>query len=259
MVETLQPHISSTLVGESRQGFEIYGDLGELAASVAVSDHGASIGEEQPAFRVRTARPRPVLPESAALVARRYGDRGYKVTPTQQHPNLYTFGAYDAGSLAGTVAIRLDSSAGLAADRLYKPEVDNLRATGYRFAEFTRLALEAQSASKEVLAALFHTAYLFAHVVRGFSHAVIEVNPRHVAFYRRVLFFTVLAEERHNARVDAPAVLLGLDFNRITDELRTFRQHQALRTHQDSFFAHAFSLEDESGVVARLRRFDCEA
>ena len=58
-----------------------------------------------------------------------------------------------------------------------------------------------------MLAGLFHTAYLYASVIRGFTHAVIEVNPRHVAFYGRALRFDPIGEERMNTRVHAPAVV----------------------------------------------------
>ena len=47
-----------------------------------------------------------------------------------------------------------------------------------------------QAASKPVLAGLFHTAYLYASRLHsGCTHAVIEVNPRHVVFYGRALRF----------------------------------------------------------------------
>ena len=83
---------------------------------------------------------------------------------------------------------------------------------GRQICEFTRLAVDKNAASKPVLAGLFHTAYLYASVIRGCTHAVIEVNPRHVAFYGRALRFDPIGEERMNRRVNAPAVLLCAPF-----------------------------------------------
>ena len=42
----------------------------------------------------------------------------------------------------------------------------------------------------------------------SFDYVVIEVNPRHVRYYERMLGFEVIGPERMNPRVEAPAVLL---------------------------------------------------
>ncbi|MGH8799171.1 MAG: N-acyl amino acid synthase FeeM domain-containing protein [Casimicrobiaceae bacterium] len=44
------------------------------------------------------------------------------------------------------------------------------------------------------------------------THAVIEVNPRHVAFYGSALKFGAVGPERMNSRVQAPAVLVCASF-----------------------------------------------
>jgi hypothetical protein len=150
--------------------------------------------------------------------------------------------------------MRFDSPAGLMAEQLYPEEIGGLRARGLRLCEFTRLALDEKAASKDALGSLFHACYLYAHVVRDLTHAVIEVNPRHVAFYRRVLHFRVAGEQRHNRRVDAPAVLLSLDFSVIARELDRFFANPEWRTQTNSFFVHWFSPEDAAGIVNRLRR-----
>jgi hypothetical protein len=204
-------------------------------------------------FRVRLAKPRPVTADAASLIARRYAARGYQVPRAAADPNVYTFAAYDNGRLVGTVSMRFDSTLGLVAEQLYPEEVAALRARDTHLCEFTRLALDEQALSKEVLAALFHSCYLYAYVVRGLTHAVIEVNPRHVAFYRRVLHFRQLGGERHNLRVDAPAVLLALDFSVIANELDRFFANADWRAQTKSFFVHWFSPQDAAGIVGRLR------
>jgi hypothetical protein len=69
---------------------------------------------------------------------------------------------------------------------------------------------------------LFHTTYLFASVIRGCTHAVIEVNPRHVAFYGRALSFDPIGEERLNTRRQRPAVLLCAPFATIAEGIARF-------------------------------------
>ncbi len=174
--------------------------------------------------------------------------------PSQpQEPQLTTFIAYDEGQLVGTVSVRLDSESGLSADDLYRSEIDALRAAGARICEFTRLAVDKTAASKPVLAGLFHTAYLYASVIRGCTHAVIEVNPRHVVFYGRALRFDPIGEERMNRRVDAPAVLLCAPFATIAEGIANFAGKPDAPGAGRSLFLYGFPPEDEPGVLKRLR------
>ena len=209
----------------------------------------------QEGFKIRVARKASRHQEAGKMVNERYGGRGYRTpatSATEADPNLSTFLAYDEGRMVGTVSVRLDSPRGLSADQLYRAEVDALRRAGHKLCEFTRLAVDAKSASKPVLAGLFHTAFLYASRLHGFTHAVIEVNPRHVAFYQRSLGFDVVGGERLNTRVNAPAVLLEVPFARIDEGL-----HRAGRGHANNrvstLLLHCFPRSDESGVLKRLR------
>ena len=108
-----------------------------------------------------------------------------------------------------------------------------------------------------MLAGLFHTVYLFAWRVRNFDYVVIEVNPRHVGFYRRSLGFDVIGSERHNPRVDAPAVLMGISFADIAHHLhRHTRRGQTARPKAQSLYAYGFSPAEEAGVLGRLRTLE---
>ena len=106
--------------------------------------------------------------------------------------------------------------------RLYRAEIDAMRAKGQKICEFTRLAVDASTVSRPVLAGLFHTVYLFARNVRAFDFVVIEVNPRHVGYYRRSLGFDILGEAGRNLRVNAPAVLMGMSFRKICDNMHRY-------------------------------------
>ena len=55
---------------------------------------------------------------------------------------------------------------------------------------------------ERVLASLLHTAFIYAKDIKGCHRIVIEVNPRHVRFYERMLGFVTLAGERRNLRVE---------------------------------------------------------
>jgi hypothetical protein len=247
--------------GQSSDGLEIYSDIARELDGMTFAQPDPS--EADPVrnpdlFRVRLARPRTIQMDAGQLVQRRYEWRGYQAGSQGRDPNLFTFAAYNAGALVGTMGMRFDSPAGLPADELYKREIDRLRSQGQRLTEFTRLAVDEAATSKEVLGALFHTAFLYAHQVRGCSHVIIEVNPRHVAFYRRVLFFRQVGEERYLDRVGAPAVLLALDFAEVGRALDAFFAQPDWRQQTKSFFVHWFSPADAPGVLARLQRLDLE-
>jgi hypothetical protein len=190
------------------------------------------------------------------LVQRRYTERGYDLPLAVPDPSLYTVAAYEQGQLAGTVGVRLDSERSLYADDLYPLEVEALRAQKLRLCEFTRLAVDTNALSRTVLASLFHTAYLYAHRLRGVDAAVIEVNPRHVAFYMRALNFKLVGPERHNERVDAPAVLLFVHFSQIRDGIARYAGKPELASATRTLYPYGFSPGEEEGILNRLRSQD---
>lgn len=211
---------------------------------------------QQPAFKIRLAKSAGFRRDAGSLVGRRYADRGYLIPQATQDPHLFTFLAYDEGQLVGTVSIRMDSERGLSSDDLYRDELNTLRANGCKVCEFTRLAVDVKTASKPILAGLFHTAYLYAAAIRGYNYAVIEVNPRHVAFYRRALRFEPIGPERQNRRVEAPAILLCVSFDDIAKGLTTFGGKAELATTERSLFPYGFAPDEESGILQRLRELD---
>jgi len=127
--------------------------------------------------------------KSNKLVERRYSWRGYKaaaVEGSSRRPESLTIQACSGEEVFGTLNVGFDSQTGLACDALYKAEIDAFRIQGAVAAEYTRLAVEPEYGSKELLGALFHVAYLFASTLGRATDMFIEVNPRHVPFYKRI-------------------------------------------------------------------------
>jgi hypothetical protein len=54
----------------------------------------------------------------------------------------------------------------------------------------------------------------------GVTDVVVEVNPRHVGFYRRAFGFQPMSDVRTCERVNAPAVLLRLDVAELEGRMR---------------------------------------
>jgi hypothetical protein len=161
-------------------------------------------------FQIRLAPAATALADSG-LVERMYASRGYLCNGAAvPRGAAVTLQACQGRNIFGTLTVRFDSSDGLAADELYKSEIDAYRGAG-GVCELTRLAVDPEFGSKELLGALFHIAYFFAGPNGGKRHMIIEVNPRHVSFYRRMLGFRTAGDCKICPRVDAPAVLLRLE------------------------------------------------
>jgi len=245
-------------IPEHAFGWTVHRDVAMRLKGLPVEAPGPPIAErdERTAFKIRLAGSHETHRQASLLVQQRYAKRGYRALTTPANPNVWTFAAYDEGRLAGTITVRLDSRDGVAADALYRDEIDAIRRNRHRICEFTRLAVNASRRSQPVLAGLFHTVYLFAWRVRNFDYVVIEVNPRHVGFYRRSLGFDVIGAERDNPRVGAPAVLMGISFADIAHHLH---RHTVAARHSakaKSLYAYGFSPTEEAGVLGRLRMLE---
>src|SRR5579862_6088023 len=238
-------------------GQTVYGDRALRFRSLTLREPDLSALETSPAifaaFKIRLAKRTGARRDAGALLERRYGHRGYAVPLQQPESNILTFIAYDEGQIVGTVGVALDGPEGLPADDIYNQELDDLRGRGNRLCEFTRLAVDGTAASKPVLAGLFQTAYLYAALIRGCTHAVIEINPRHVAFYQSSLRFESIGAQRMNRRVNAPAVLLCASFDVISADLKRYAGKTVPPGVRRTLFHYGFAPTEESGVLMRLR------
>jgi len=174
-------------------------------------------------YSVRRAATVLEYKKAANLVMQMYSSKGYltdSIAALPRHDDTITVDAHDARQIMATLTVRFDSlGAGLLADTLYAKEIDEFRATGRKICEMTKLAVDPRHGSKELLAALIQVAYLYAHVVRGASDLLIEVNPRHVGFYKRMLGFNEIGDRRMCPRVNAPAVLLHVELDYMRQQI----------------------------------------
>jgi hypothetical protein len=183
-----------------------------------------------------------------ALLERRYASRGYRLSRSAD----VTLGAYWEGRLVATLGLRRDGG-NLAADQSFPKEMAGMRQQGWQLCEFTRLAADPEGPSKLVLASLFHLAYLHAAHHWGAEFLVIEVNPRHTAFYRRMLDFQPHGEERMHRGVGAPAVLMSLSLNYVESQVRKLGGTQKEDgSRSRTLFPYGFSAKDEPALLSKL-------
>jgi hypothetical protein len=190
-------------------------------------------------------------------VERRYGARGLVVTrerySSRNQDGDIVCSARDGDQIVGTLSVRFDGAGGLNADLLFKAELDEWRADGIKLCEFGGLAVDQHSHEpKRVLAQIYHLGYLHAHRRARCDRLVIEVNPRHVAFYRRCLGLMPFTSARHNPRVDAPAVLMSIDFATVREQIALWGGQPGRVTSARSLYPLAWDEATEATMLARL-------
>jgi len=166
-------------------------------------------------FRIRVASKARLRSRASSLIERRYAWRGYSISPLEGHTSgqVTLCASVDEATVA-TITATLDSPDGLYVSRLYPDEVRQLQQEGRKLCEFTRLAVDESVRSQAILGAIFHVACIYVLNLHRCSDVLIEVNPRHVRFYERMLGFRRVGEERLDPAVNAPAVLMRLDLAR---------------------------------------------
>lgn len=165
----------------------------------------------QHAHDVRLARTVQQQGLASLLVRRMYAGRGYRtdsLAPQADGANRLTLVAWRDDDVVATLTVGCDSPTGLLADALYASELAGLRRAGRTVCEVSRLAVDPEHRSPGLLNSLWQAAHRYGREFFAAHDVVIEVNPRHAAYYQRCLGFRQLGRLRHCRRVDAPALLL---------------------------------------------------
>jgi hypothetical protein len=222
-----------------------------LDQSLADAEDTSRVSRQE--FKIRLAYNEDRRKSTSLLIEKMYSWRGYDSNGLSKDPNKITLVAHQGETIAGTVTLGLDSGSGLVVDELYKVDVDGLRARERKVAELTKLAVDESAASKSVLASLFHIAFIYAFHIHKYTDFVIEVNPRHMLFYKRMLGFNLIGEERMCPRVGAPAVLLHLDLDYIDRKIAELGGVLPPPPGEKSLYPYGFSKQDELGIAQRLQ------
>lgn len=189
----------------------------------------------------------------SSLLQRRYAWRGYSVSPLHHGgTDRVTLSACMGETVVATLTASIDADDGLYVGRLFPDEVDALRREGRKLCDFTKLAVEDAVRSQTVLGAIFHVAYLYVMELHGCTDVLIEVNPRHVRFYERMLGFTRAADERLDVEVKAPAVLMRLDLGHSAGEIARLGGLRG-EARERSFYPFFFARHEAAEIVDRLR------
>ena len=217
---------------------------------VQVDHHGSG------PFKIQAVHQPAERAEASTLLARRYAWRGYTVQPLESGSlDGITLCATTDQLMLATITANPDAGQGLYVEHLYPEVVQSIRNGGGRLCEFTRFAVDESVRSPTLLGAIFHVACLYVMEVHGSTEALIEVNPRHVSFYKQMLGFTEAGEERLDPAVNAAAVLLRLDLRHCAREIERLGGRRDAGRRERSFYPFFFAREEAEGIVRMLQHY----
>jgi hypothetical protein len=226
--------------------------LRDMCISESSSDVYLDHAIDEQVFNIRMVNSEGRREAASLLIQKKYAWRGYSIDPfSENEPNRITLVADTKGKTVGTMTLCLDGDIGLPADENYSDKLDELRSQGRRLSEPSKLAIE-DNVPKRVFASLIHISYIYAHNIFGFTDWVIEVNPRHAMFYKKMLGFKDFGEKRVCTRVNAPAVLLRLKLEYMSEQIHKFGGLMERHGKEKSFYPYFFSPRDELGITGRL-------
>ncbi|SFW11279.1 hypothetical protein [Nitrosovibrio sp. Nv17] len=194
--------------------------------------------------------------KTGIFIERMYSCRGYHTdicALLQNRANQLTLEASDPCRILGTLTLGMDSESGLLADELYGREINFFRRQNRKVCELSRLAMDLEHGSKEMLASLFHLAYILGRNINKATDLFIEVNPRHAGFYRRMLGLRQIGEERTCRRVQAPAVLMHLELDYVDEKIAQLAGLAELCDQGErSLYPYFFSKREEEKAASKV-------
>ena len=222
--------------------------------SPAADEIAESSDEFKNQFKIRVVDNSTRRIRASELIQRRYAWRGYASSPLAGNDTgRVTLSACVEDATVATITAALDSAEGLYVSRLYPDEVRTLRAEGRKLCEFTKLAVDESVRSHAVLGAIFHVACMYVLNLHQCTDVLIEVNPRHVKFYQRMLGFKRVGDERIDPEVNAPAVLMRLDLDHSASEIKRLGGRRQASAGERSFYPYFFAPDEADQIVGRLR------
>lgn len=119
-----------------------------------------------------------------------------------------------------TLDIVKDSrSNGLAMDAIYNDELNSLRSQGRKLCEVGSLSCSRDACWQNSFMPLFRVAFWHA-MNNEVNDICIMVNPKHESFYKNILGFESLGEEKDYLGVNAPAIALRMNLDHCEQAVR---------------------------------------
>lgn len=202
-----------------------------MRLSTSLKESTASKTLKQCMLTYRFATTPDELARANTLVLRTYDRSGYvpkdkaetalSIHDFTERPGSATINAFWHDTHCGTISIVKDSSFGLPADSVYKPELDALREQVDMVVEVCQFAVETPTTAEPLgadqndlaisLGLFAHTIHLCRH--ENIRHLCFVINPKHQSFYEAIGAKVFGPEKSYTAVDGAPAIPLHLDLS----------------------------------------------
>jgi hypothetical protein len=159
------------------------------------------------------------------------------------------------GNLVGSLTLVFNECSRLPAEKIYGNEIATLRKNGERLVEISRLIIDDRYRnSKEVLLLLMNYLAIFSYHAKNYSALIIQVNPRHKNYYKALLNFDEIGDEKACPSVqNAPAILLHLPLSRYQSEVIRCTDQANLNKRERSLYPQFLRPEQEKLVACYLQ------
>jgi hypothetical protein len=227
----------------------------------AIADDSSSSSDPQlPQVEIHVAVSARERLEAARLVARAYIQEGYLAhrdgdpvrpffSPHHLLKETTVFVAKREGRIIGTLAVILDSRAGLPMEELYGDEIKALRLQGRRLCEICSLAVDLESTkhNSSLVMEMFSTANTYARCMAQADDVCLTIKPSHARFYSRIAF-----ESFGGLKLDerfAFAETLAMRMRRETVEALANSTYEPSRTCRLAARVFALRTDEEQAVL----------
>lgn len=189
--------------------------------------------------------------EALELINRRYSWRGYGLGQKfSDRCNEATFVARWNDRLVGTATLGADDDRGLDVDTTFPDEMQYFRRKpNSKLCEIKKFAVEFTEDSKELLASMFHFIFIYGAKNSFGTDLFIEVNPRHILFYEKMLGFDRVGGLKVNASVNAPSQLMWLS----VDKIPALIEAGEAKRNRHSLYNYFYNSEQQSEIERELR------
>ena len=159
-------------------------------------------------------------------------------------------------NIAGSVTLVFKNKSSLPAEKIYKEEINLLAVNGKKLVEISRLVIDPNYRnSKEIILLLFNYLSIYAHHIKSYDSLMIQVNPRHVGYYEKLLNFQEIGQEKMCPSVqNAPAILMELPLAKYQSEVKRFSNNPSQNKKERLLYASFLKADQESLVAYYLEK-----
>lgn len=159
-------------------------------------------------------------------------------------------------NIVGSVTLVFGGQSKLPAEKIYRQELNRLKSENEKMVEISRLVIDPNFRnSKEILVLLFNYLYIYSYYVKGYTCLVIEVNPRHIAYYNALLNFKPIGSEKPCPNVEsAPAILMYLPLKHGQGEVLRLSKITEAEKNNRTLYQYFIKPEQESLVAYFLEK-----